>query len=52
MEKKWNITLSKVGSMCISAETEEEAIKIANIDCNKRISWEDSWNVVDIQEIK
>lgn len=51
MKKKWNITISKTGVIEVLAETEEEAIKIADsMKPENQIYWEDAWSIVDVQE--
>ncbi len=49
MEKIWDVTIMKMGSIKIEAETAEEAInkveKLAFLQ--KSVNWEDSWNAVD-----
>lgn len=49
MEKTWDVTIMKMGSIQIKADSEEEAKKKAEILAEKRSSviWEDSWNAVD-----
>lgn len=48
MEKIWDVTIMKIGSVEIMADTEEEAIMKADaMDISKIIKWEDSWNAVD-----
>ena len=40
MEKIWDVTIMKMGSIQIEAETEDEGV-----------NWEDSWNAVDVCKI-
>ena len=49
MEKTWDVTIMKMGSIQIEAETEEEAIKKAEnlVLVSESVNWEDSWNAVD-----
>ena len=49
MEKTWDVTIIKIGSIRLEAETEEEAIKKAEDHAllPGRLSWEDTWNAVD-----
>lgn len=49
MEKTWDVTIMKMGSIQIKADSEEEAKKKAEILAEKPSSviWEDSWNAVD-----
>ena len=49
MEKIWDVTIMKMGSMQIEAETEEEAIRKAEgmVSSQVNVNWEDSWNAVD-----
>lgn len=49
MEKIWDVTIMKMGSIQIEADSEEEAKKKAEILAEKQLSviWEDSWNAVD-----
>ncbi|MCI5587158.1 MAG: hypothetical protein MR384_04640 [Lachnospiraceae bacterium] len=48
MEKIWDVTITKMGSIEIAAESEEEAIeKIENMNITGKIQWEDAWNAVD-----
>lgn len=49
MEKIWDVTIMKMGSIQIEADSEEEAKKKAEILAEKPSSviWEDSWNAVD-----
>lgn len=48
MEKRWDVTISKMGSIEIVADTEEEAImKVETMDISEIINWEDGWNAVD-----
>lgn len=53
MQKKWDITIMKMGSIQIEAETEEDAIKkVENIvSLSEYITWEDGWNAVDISGV-
>lgn len=53
MEKLWDVTMIKMGSIQIEAETEEEAIKKAESMTSSHINvnWEDNWNAVDVCEI-
>lgn len=53
MQKKWDITIMKMGSIQIEAETEEDAIKkVENIvSLSEYITWEDGWNAVDISRV-
>lgn len=53
MEKTWDVTIMKMGSIQIEAETEEEAIEKAEslAFTSASINWEDSWNVVDVCKI-
>lgn len=48
MEKTWDVTIMKMGSIQIEADS-EEAKKKAKILAEKSSSviWEDSWNAVD-----
>ena len=51
MKQKWDVTISKIGVIEVLAETKEDAMEIANdTGAENKIYWEDSWNVVDIQE--
>ena len=49
MEKIWDVTIMKMGSIKIEAETEEEAINKAEsmVFLQENVNWEDSWNAVD-----
>ncbi|MCM1091284.1 MAG: hypothetical protein NC413_10620 [Muribaculum sp.] len=49
MEKTWDVTIMKMGSIQINAETEEEAIEKAEelAIISTSVNWEDSWNAVD-----
>lgn len=49
MEKIWDVTIMKMGSIQIEAETEEEAIRKAEcmVSLQTNANWEDSWNAVD-----
>ena len=49
MEKIWDVTIMKMGSIKIEAETEEEAIEKAESMASSKtsVNWEDSWNAVD-----
>lgn len=48
MQKKWDVTITKMGSIEILADSEEEAIvKAQTIDISENIQWEDAWNAVD-----
>ena len=49
MEKIWDVTIMKMGSIQIEAETEDEAIKKAEhlALLPEGVNWEDSWNAVD-----
>lgn len=49
MERTWDVTIMKMGSMEILANTEEEAImKAEAMDISEIIQWEDGWNAVDV----
>ena len=50
--KIWDVTIMKIGSIQIEAETEEEAVKKAEelVVVSESRNWEDSWNVVDVCE--
>lgn len=49
MKKTWDVTIMKMGSIQIEADSEEEAKKKAEMLAEKPSSviWEDSWNAVD-----
>lgn len=48
MEKMWDVTITKMGSIEIEAESEEEAIqKVECMNMTEQIQWEDGWNAVD-----
>ena len=51
MEKIWDVTMMKMGSIRIEAETEKEAIEKAErkILLQESINWEDNWNAVDVR---
>ena len=51
MEKIWDVTIMKMGSIQIEAETEDEAIKKAEhlALLPEGVNWEDSWNAVDVR---
>lgn len=53
MGKIWDVTIMKMGSMQIEAETEEEAIRKAERTASSliRVEWEDSWSAVDANDI-
>lgn len=48
--KMWDVTIMKMGSIQIEAETEEKAIeKAENLALmHESVNWEDSWNAVDV----
>lgn len=49
MNKLWDITIAKTGSVVIEADTEEEALrKVELANASENIKWEDGWNAVDI----
>lgn len=54
MEKIWDVTIMKMGSIKIDAETEEEAIeKAENLALMpESVNWEDSWNAVDVCKVQ
>lgn len=48
MGRIWDVTITKMGSIEIEAESEEEAIKkVDNMNIAEKIQWEDGWNAVD-----
>ncbi len=48
MEKTWDVTIMKMGSIEVKANTEQEAIKIVeNMENYAEIKWEEGWNAVD-----
>lgn len=48
MGKLWDVTIMKMGSIEIIADTEQEAIKkIEEMEIAEKIMWEDGWNAVD-----
>jgi hypothetical protein len=53
MEKTWDVTIMKMGSIQIKAETEKEAVEKA--EClaitSTNVNWEDSWNAVDASRV-
>lgn len=53
MEKIWDVTIMKMGSMQIEAETEAEAIRKAEsmVSSQVNVNWEDSWNAVDACDV-
>lgn len=53
MEKIWDVTIMKMSSIQIEAETEDEAIKKAEhlALLPEGVNWEDSWNAVDVCKI-
>ena len=51
MEKIWDVTIMKMGSIQIEAETEDEAIKKHLALLPEGVNWEDSWNAVDVCKI-
>ena len=52
MEKIWDVTITKMGSIEIIADSEEDAImKIEKMNSLEEIEWEDGWNAVDANEI-
>lgn len=54
MEKMWNVTITKIGSIYVEADTEDEAMEKAEKLALKQenIKWEDSWNAVDVCEVE
>lgn len=53
MEKIWDVTIMKMGSIQIEAETEEEAIRKAEsiVSSQVNVNWEDNWNAVDACDV-
>lgn len=53
MEKIWDVTIMKIGSIQIEAETEDEAIKKVEYLAllPESVNWEDSWNAVDVCKV-
>ena len=53
MEKIWDVTIMKMGSIQIEAESEDEAIKKAENFALRpeSVNWEDSWNAVDVCKV-
>ena len=53
MKKIWDVTIMKMGSMQIEAETEEEAIRKVEgmVSSQVNVNWEDSWNAVDAFDV-
>ena len=53
MEKIWDVTIMKMGSIQIEAETEDEAIRKAEsmVSSQVNVNWEDSWNAVDVCDV-
>jgi len=51
--KIWDVTMMKMGSIRIEAETEEDAIeKAENLALiSGSVNWEDDWNAVDVCRI-
>ncbi len=53
MEKIWDVTIMKMGSIQIEAETKDEAIKKVEsmVSLQVNTNWEDNWNAVDACDI-
>lgn len=48
MKKIWDVTITKIGSIEIEAESESEAMKkVEDMNITEKIQWEDGWNAVD-----
>lgn len=44
----WDVTIMKMGSIKIVADTQQEAIKkVEEMEISEKIMWEDDWNAVD-----
>ncbi len=53
MGKLWDVTIMKMGSIKIEAESEEEAIEMAEKQAlaPEKVNWDDGWNAVDVGKI-
>ncbi len=48
MEKTWDVTIMKMGSIEVKANTEQEAITLVeNMENYAEIKWEEDWKAVD-----
>lgn len=52
MKKIWDVTITKMGSIEVLADNEEEALRKAEaITISENIKWEDGWNAVDVCDV-
>ena len=53
MKKIWDVTIMKMGSIKVEAETEEEAIRKVEsmVSSQVNVNWEDCWNAVDVCDV-
>ena len=47
---KYEVTITRIGSVFVEAEDEEKAMEIAGCQSTKDVSWSDSWEVTDCTE--
>ena len=49
---EWDVTIAKMGSIKVEAETQEEAImKVSQMNDIQVIEWEDEWSAVDVNQV-
>ena len=50
MKNKYLVTIVRTGCMFIEAESESEAMDIANHQATNKVSWSDDWEATDCIE--
>ena len=47
---KYEVTITRIGSVFFEAEDKETAMEIANYQSTEDVSWSDTWEVTDCTE--
>ena len=50
MKKKYCVTVARYGCLFVEAESEAEAMDIADHQTTDTVNWSDDWDVTDAQE--
>ena len=50
MKKKYCVTIERTGCLFVEAETESEAMDIANHQLTSTVNWSDDWEATDAFE--
>ena len=48
-KEKWEITITRLGSITVEANSEDEANDLVNNIETSDIQWQDSWSVTDVE---